>query len=264
MMLLIDAGNSRIKLGWLDRERLAREPEPLAVGHDQLPAVQVWLQGLPRPPTAAMGANVAGASIAARVQDALGLPVRWVRASACAGGVRNGYTTPEQLGVDRWLALIGLAARAAHDPDTPLMLANYGTATTIDTLSPQGGDGVRGFIGGLILPGVHLMRSALARHTAQLPLAQGAAMAFPVNTDQAIVSGVLAAQTGALVQQWRRALAHFGRAPVVYASGGNWHGLASAVQDAIHQIQTDLLLPPSPVQMIQSPILDGLARLNVD
>jgi len=226
--------------------------------------VQAWLQGFVHPPVAAIGADVAGGQLAARVRDVLGLPVHWMHSSVCAGGVRNGYATPNQLGADRWLALIGLAARAAHDPDTSLMLANYGTATTIDTLGPQGDDGARLFIGGLILPGVKLMRSSLAQHTAQLPLAQGLAAAFPTDTDAAIVSGVDAAQAGALVRQWRQALAHFGRAPVLHASGGDWHLVARTVQDAMHQIQTDLALPPNPLRLVQSPILDGLAQLGAD
>jgi len=262
MMLLVDVGNSRVKLGWLNRQSGARESEPLAVAHDQLQSVQAWLQGLAHPPVAAIGTNVAGGQLAARVRDALGLPVHWMHSSVCAAGVRNGYTTPGQLGADRWLALIGLAARAAHDPDAPLMLANYGTATTIDLLAPQSPDGTRLFIGGLILPGVGLMRSALARHTAQLPLAQGLATAFPADTDAAIVSGVCAAQAGALVRQWRQTLARFGRAPTVYVSGGDWHLVARVVQDAIGQTQTDLALPPEPVRMMRSPILDGLARVG--
>jgi len=274
MMLLVDIGNSRIKLGWLDRENGAREVEPLAAAHDQLQTVQPWLRTLPRSPVVAVGVNVAGARVAQRVQDALGLPIAWVRSSACAGGVRNGYATPDQLGADRWLALIGLAGHAAQDldaalpsatpriPHMPLMLANYGTATTIDTLAPQDLDGTRRFIGGLILPGVNLMRSALAQHTAQLPLAQGAAAAFPTHTNDAIISGVCAAQAGAVMQQWRRVYVHFGRAPVVYVSGGDWPLVASTVQDAIRQVRTDLALAPDPVRIVASPILDGLAQMG--
>jgi len=262
MMLLVDIGNSRVKLGWLDRG--VRESEPLAVAHDQWHAIHTWRQGLPHAPVAAIGVNVAGAQLGQQLEDALGLPMRWLAGGTCAAGVRNAYTTPEQLGADRWLALIGLATHAVHDPETPLMLANYGTATTIDTLTPQHQDGTRCFIGGLILPGVNLMRSALAQHTAQLPLAQGAVTAFPIDTDAAIVSGVCAAQAGALVRQWRHVLAHFGRAPAVYVSGGNWHWVADAVQDAMTQIQTDLVLTPDSVRMLRVPVLDGLARVGME
>ena len=65
-------------------------------------------------------------------------------------GVRNLYERPEQLGPDRWAALI--AARALHSSG-PALVVNAGTATTVDMLS---GDGR--FLGGSILPGVELMR----------------------------------------------------------------------------------------------------------
>jgi len=278
MMLLIDIGNSRIKLGWLDRETGAREVQPLAVAHAQQQEVHDWLRTLPRAPVAAMGVNVAGDTLAQRLQTALGLRVDWLRSSACAGGVRNGYANPGQLGVDRWLAMIGLAARTrqastaqrAHgksqrqaNADTPLMLASFGTATTIDTLSPQEPDGMRRFIGGVILPGASLMRSSLARHTANLPLAQGAAVVFPASTDQAIISGVCAAQAGALVRQWRHAFTHFARVPALYVSGGDWQQVRDAVQDAMTQAYGDLGMQAEPIRTIHAPVLDGLAALGM-
>jgi type III pantothenate kinase len=54
------------------------------------------------------------------------------------------------------------------------------------------------FRGGLILPGFDLMRAALARNTAQLPLAEGVFRAAPRNTSDAIFSGCLQAQLGAV------------------------------------------------------------------
>jgi len=262
MMLLVDIGNSRIKLGWLDRSNGTRELEPLAIAHDQLQTMRTWLSILPRTPTAAIGSNVASTVLAAQVQRVLGLSVDWICSCACAGDVRNGYRDPAQLGSDRWLALIGLAACATRNASTPLMLVNYGTATTIDTLAPQADDGTRRFVGGLILPGVNLMRTALARHTAKLPWAQGLTAAFPDNTDQAIVSGVCAAQAGAVVQQWRRAAVCFDHAPALYVSGGDWSLVSHTVQEAMQQAYADLALTPGPVRVVQSPILDGLAHLG--
>jgi type III pantothenate kinase len=54
------------------------------------------------------------------------------------------------------------------------------------------------FRGGLIVPGFDLMRAALAANTAQLPLADGFFRAAPRNTMDAIVSGCLQAQLGAV------------------------------------------------------------------
>jgi len=119
----------------------------------------------------------------------LSVPLEWFASSAAGGGVSNGYDNPAQLGADRWAALIG--ARSLHAG--PALVVMSGTATTIDVLDA---DGV--FRGGLILPGLDLMRQALARNTAGLPVARGIYSALPTNTDNAIVSGCLAATLGAI------------------------------------------------------------------
>ncbi|WP_371820190.1 type III pantothenate kinase [Verticiella alkaliphila] len=164
---------------------------------DQLTA---WLQALPRSPVQALGVNVGGEAVARTLADALhavGCPVQWHTAQARTLGLVNGYREPRRLGADRWLSLVGLWAHPRHRavpgalPGTRI-LATFGTATTVDTLTADGR-----FAGGLILPGVQMMLDSLARGTAQLPLAGGAAADFPDHTDAAIMSGVLAAQTGA-------------------------------------------------------------------
>jgi hypothetical protein len=89
----------------------------------------------------------------------------WAKSQSAQHGVRNLYERPpEQLGADRWAALIG--ARALLGSTCLVVCA--GTATTIDRLDASGL-----FRGGLILPGYDLMRAALAANTAQLPLAEG-------------------------------------------------------------------------------------------
>ncbi|EGC98520.1 pantothenate kinase, partial [Burkholderia sp. TJI49] len=84
---------------------------------------------LPRP-CGAWISNVAGADVAARLDALLdahwpGLPRTTIRSQPAQCGVTNGYTTPEQLGSDRWAGLIG--ARAAF-PDEHLLIATFGTA----------------------------------------------------------------------------------------------------------------------------------------
>jgi type III pantothenate kinase len=111
--------------------------------------------------------NVAGSEVATSISSLLAgrhSQVSFLHASAEACGVRNTYEHPRQLGADRWAALIG--ARALSDSACLVVCA--GTATTVDLLDAAGV-----FRGGLILPGFDLMRAALARNTAQLPLADG-------------------------------------------------------------------------------------------
>lgn len=271
MKVLIDVGNTRMKLGWVDGATGRRESHALALGHHDLPQLAGWLEQLTPAPLGALGVNVAGKAMAAAL-DALflgryGQPVRWITGQAQAGGVRNAYDTPEQLGADRWAAMIGLAQ---HAKSQPLLLASFGTATTLDTLGaerPAGStnesQGNLVFYGGLILPGPALMRSALATGTANLPEANAPFAAYPTHTHQAISSGIAAAQAGALLRQWREGIERFGQAPQVYSTGGAWPMVEQEVQGALARAQDDLKLPRQAVLWLPSPVLDGLARLAV-
>ncbi len=195
MILLIDAGNTRIK--W----RVVEAAAPLvavdegALAHetvDALATVRTRHPELRR----VFACNVAGAAIGARLSRACeGLPLTWLTSSASCTGVRNLYRDPAQLGADRWAALIG--ARVLHPCASLVVMA--GTATTVDLLTGEGE-----FLGGLILPGVALMQQALARRTAQLPLADGRFALQPRCTVDAIRSGCLQAQAGAIERMFRQ------------------------------------------------------------
>lgn len=234
MILCIDSGNTRIKWGlhqdgrWLASGAVA-QGEAASLG-----------ELLRRPaPDKVMLANVAGAPAALAIRSALASwAERFVdaRSSARAGGVTNHYENPRQLGVDRWSALIG----ARHLTGQACLVVMLGTATTIDTLDANGN-----FLGGLILPGLDLMRRALARNTAALPLASGRPVANPKNTDDAIVSGCLEAQAGAI----ERAFARIAEQPgaLCLISGG-----------AAGQILPCLTVPHRAVDNL---VLEGLAHL---
>ena len=261
IILLIDAGNTRVKFGWLRRHHDRREPATLALAHNELDSLPEWLAALPQPPEQALGVSVAGADLAAQVEQQLQrqshVSVRWLHSGARAAGITNLYEHPEQLGNDRWVALLGLSTYTA----SAAVLASFGTATTIDTLGPAAGTGSeeRRFEGGLILPGPELMRKSLATGTAGLPYAHGSSVAFPRNTHAAISSGIAAAQAGAVVRQWRCALDVLGVAPQLYCSGGGWPLVAGEVTAALARTQQDLGLPDAPPRWLDAPVLDGLA-----
>ncbi|WP_073220372.1 type III pantothenate kinase [Massilia sp. CF038] len=209
MVLLIDAGNTRIK--WA----LARPGAALgdwlasgAVTHTELNHLPAsWPQtGITR----ALVANVAGPRLRDQLQ--LMIPttaIDWFASRAQLDGMHNRYRNPAQLGCDRFAAALG--ARAL-EPGRPIIVATCGTATTIDAVSAQGD-----FLGGMILPGLGLMAAALARNTAQLPqvAARDLPAGFADNTDDAILSGCLAAQAGAI----ERAFALHGAALCVLSGG---------------------------------------------
>ncbi|MFA5520544.1 MAG: type III pantothenate kinase [Castellaniella sp.] len=269
---LLDIGNTRIKLGWVRPDTGEREPAVLAVDHDEHRALLPWLAHQGLIPVSVLGVNVAGEALAqtleAGFRSAGAGAVRWLQGEAQAAGVTNAYLQPARLGPDRWAAMLGLAGRLAHDRQIAL-LASFGTATTLDTLSPaahaQSTPALPGcewvYEGGLILPGAMLMRQALASGTARLPEAQGPAHAFPRHTHQAIASGVVAAQAGAVLRQWLAAWQRYGSAPAVFCTGGAWPLVADEVRALLRQTAALAGLAAPVIHEITSPILDGLARL---
>jgi type III pantothenate kinase len=193
--LAVDAGNSRVKWGLAERGRwLALGAAPIDDFAEPIGAA--W-RDLATPDRIAV-TNVAGPDVRSRLARLTGhwatAPI-WVQATAAAGRVTNGYSHPEQLGADRWAALV--AARARHGGASLVVLA--GTATTIDQLDASGT-----FRGGMILPGTRLMKQALHRNTAELPMAQGEYRDSPRNTADAIETGCLVAQVAAIERAYRR------------------------------------------------------------
>ena len=266
MRLLIDAGNTRVKLAWVDDAAPTRSE-----GAEQWlsPAITLLHADIPTLPgrlpvpngtvQGVFGVNVAGASVASALAQALanrGLPPpRWVLPQACGAGVVNAYTAPSALGPDRWAAIVGVAHLVTRGP---VLLASFGTATTVDTVAMvANADGVEQptFCGGLILPGCELMAASLATGTANLPRALGGSVPFPANTHQAISSGILAAQAGAVLRQWQAVYGRFGVRAQVLCTGGAWAVVADEVQGLLAQFDAGA------AQWVTAPVLDGLARL---
>jgi len=157
---LVDIGNGRIKWGSLADQMLGsfgNEPRP-SQEFDAF-ANQNWLPVVP-PPTRVWVSNVGGPRIfkalAGWVQQQWQVETRLVESAASGWGVANAYYEPRRLGTDRWCKLI--AARSVFAQAT--FIVDCGTAMTLDVLDSGGGH-----LGGLILPGLGLMRRSLQDKT---------------------------------------------------------------------------------------------------
>ena len=203
MLLLIDAGNTRVK--WAMVPNLPQEDAALGKWEASGQADHGGMAKLAQEWRAheisrVLASNVAGGAMRDALEQtlfrAIGIqpvPLVWFASVPELAGVRNGYRNPAQLGCDRFASAIG--ARALY-PGRALIVATCGTATTVDAIDENGL-----FMGGMILPGPVLMAQSLARNTAQLPQVaerfDGAAP-FADNTDEAIASGCVLAQAGAI------------------------------------------------------------------
>jgi type III pantothenate kinase len=231
MILAIDAGNTRIKWGvhdghgWLAQGVAGRdEIAQLAVAWIAVPGIRQ-----------AVISNVAGEARRAALQavlDQAGIAACWVQATAQACGVSNGYTKPGQLGSDRWAALIA----AWHLKRTACVVASAGTALTVDALSFDGR-----FMGGLILPGLGMMKAALCANTAGVAVLDGELRAFPATTGDAVHSGALLAMAGA-VERMRAALSAAVNAEALLLLAGGDAQLLQAALSGAGEIADNLVL----------------------
>ncbi|NOX75425.1 MAG: type III pantothenate kinase [Gammaproteobacteria bacterium] len=168
--LLVDAGNTRLKWAMLSDGMLGAtwathyQRGELAAGF-----AREWQKFcLPTNiPARVMVSNVAGptvqAALAAWVKDRWALTIENVVAATSSHGVTNAYQQADTLGADRWAGLIA----ARHHINTAACVVDIGTATTIDVLD-RGGK----HLGGIITPGVELMRASLTAHTDGIASAQ--------------------------------------------------------------------------------------------
>lgn len=241
MLLLIDAGNSRIK--WA-------VPAPGdAVAPDWQHAGQAETGNIGTLPQAWHGlgirrvliSNVAGDAVGQQLRHAIhtaageDVVVDSFRSSLACAGMRNNYDMPAQLGSDRFASAIG--ARALY-ADQPLLIVTSGTAMTIDTVTADGM-----FEGGMILPGLDMMLQSLAYNTAQLPKVMDFSVKltpFATQTTEAILSGCMLAQASVVERVYAAHMERFGATTCLLA-GGAGDLLASLLQVPVNRVDNLVL-----------------------
>lgn len=203
MKLLLDGGNTRVK--WVCWEGDAPGASGVLIhgGKDWsdlprhlAPSLAVFT------PDAIWVVEVLGSGFRQachRLCESLGWPApRFLSPDPERLGIRSDYREPARLGLDRYAAMAGARA-LGHET---AIIVDCGTAVTLDLMVPAGCHR-----GGLILPGLGLMRRSLG-------LAQGVAgmtegrddRTVAVCTEDAVSSGTLQGLAGAIVHLSRRLL----------------------------------------------------------
>ncbi len=240
MILLLDAGNSRLKWAIL-RNGQFEHGGVMAQPGNAIKEFASATWGDFDAPDAVMVANVAGEPF----RRALNSWVKrhWKRApenivaTAEQFGVVNAYAEPAKLGVDRWLAL--LAARELHEG--PLCVIDCGTALTIDVLGQD-----NRHLGGLIVPGIQLMRDALAgrSETIRLQIEQATPQQVTLlgaDTGSAVSGGTLYAAVALIDRILADLRAEFGSQLQCILTGGDAQQLQPILSQKCH-LEDDLVL----------------------
>ena len=231
-LLLIDAGNSRVKWAWWQGKLGSQHTSSWAdVSSDDLYSGDRMADRI-------VVANVAGQQIRGLIdtEDARVVCVESVRE---AGGVTNAYRDPTQMGVDRWAAMIG----ARHHRTGPLVVVDEGTALTVDMLDSDGKH-----LGSVIAPGYRMMLSSLLGNTSDIAeLVEAAAERIggeeeiaARSTGEAIHSGCLIALVS-LIRHAQEFLARRAKnSPRILLCGGDADMLLPLLHNA--EIVADLVL----------------------
>jgi type III pantothenate kinase len=140
-------------------------------------------------------------------------------------GIEAAIDRPEEVGADRLVN--ALAARKVYGK--PLIVIDFGTATTFDVVDAEGNYG-----GGVIAPGINLSLEALRLAAARLP---GVAIRRPArvigkSTVPAMQSGIFWGYVGLIEGLVQRIRAEFGAPMRVVATGGLaplFHGATTVI-----------------------------------
>ena len=188
---------------------------------------------------------VAGATLeralGAAVRSRFGLRVEFVRSARHAAGVRNGYRDTWRLGADRWVGVIAAHA-LAHG--RPALVANIGTALTLDAVTANGHH-----LGGAIAPGPATMIASLlagthgirrrARGAGGRP--PGSRALFARDTARALESGASHAAAALIDRAVQTARAAFGSRPLLILTGGAGQQLRTYIKTPVREVP-DLVL----------------------
>ncbi|WP_019673867.1 pantothenate kinase [Psychrobacter lutiphocae] len=190
--LWLDLGNTRLKY-WLtddvgqiitsDAKQHLQAPAELLIGFaDRFANLAPEFIGV---------SSVLGEKVNAQVAQTLAtldIPFEFVHVDACHTLLTSDYDAT-QLGVDRWLQILG-----AVDRNKRQCIIGCGTAVTIDLADHAH------HLGGYIFPNIYLQREALFSGTKQISISQGtfSSISPGTTTSAAVHRGILLSIVGAI------------------------------------------------------------------
>jgi type III pantothenate kinase len=223
MLLAIDAGNTNIVFALHDEEKIVHKWRISSAESRTADEYMVWLSQLLNFEKLTF-ADITGAIIATVVPQTL-FPLqllcrRYMNCDALVVGSENvkldikiKLPNPEEVGADRLVNAV-----AAHKKyGGPMIIVDFGTATTFDVIDDKGA-----YYGGVIAPGVNLSVQALSMAAAKLPrvAVEKPKKVIGNSTITAIQSGIFYGYLSMIEGMVERISAEYGGPMKVLATGG--------------------------------------------
>ncbi|NQU62478.1 MAG: type III pantothenate kinase [Rhodospirillales bacterium] len=245
MLLAIDSGNTNIVFAVFDDEGAIKGQWRSSSKIDRTAdEIGVWLQQLmavakitPNDITSAIIASVVPATLftlKSLCRDFFGCDAMVIGDDGIDLGLKVLIDRPEEVGADRLVNAVSAHNRYGG----PLIIVDFGTATTFDIIDADGS-----YLGGVIAPGVNLSLEALHMAAAQLPLIgiKRPEKVTGKSTVQAMQSGIYWGYVGLIEGLVKRLREEHGTDMDVIATGG-LAGLFTEVIGCIKHSDPDLIL----------------------
>jgi len=236
MLLALDVGNTNIVVGVFEEQRLVQhwrvrtDRERTADEHGLLMKQRLQYDALS--PEGIGGVIIS--NVVPPMTDALqGMARRFFHVEPIFVsheldlGVPIRYHDPREVGADRLVN----AVAAIHKYGAPATVVDFGTATTLDVISPEGE-----YLGGCIMAGVGISAEALFRTAARLPRIELVAPEHVIGrtTVEAMQSGIMLGYAGAIDALVERIHRELGCETTVVATGGLAERIAAETRTIQH------------------------------
>ena len=247
MLLAIDVGNTNIVIGVFEDSRLVQSWRLQTVRDRTSDELGLLVDGLfahrKLDPAAVSGVIIS--SVVPPLTGTVWTMVKryfdreaFVVDPASNAGMPILYETPSEVGADRIVNAIAAYEQFGRASGRPLVVCDFGTATTLDAVSAKGE-----YLGGAICPGVTISADALFQRAARLPRVDVRKPPTVVGrtTVGAMQSGLFFGYVGMVEGLMRRMNDELGGNAICVATGGLATVIAPEIP-AIEQVDIDLTL----------------------
>src|SRR5262245_47860863 len=226
MLLAIDVGNTNIVLGVFDGRRLVQSWRLQTLRERTADELGLLAEGLfahSRIDRGGITGIVLGSVVPPLTGTTSSMVERYFGQTALiVDPARNTgmpilYENPSEVGADRIVSAIAAREQFGKDSSLPLVVCDFGTATTLDAVTGNGE-----YLGGAICPGVTISADALFQRAARLPRidVRKPATVIGRTTVGAMESGLFYGYVGMVEGLIRRIDAELGGGAVAVATGG--------------------------------------------
>ncbi len=212
-ILYLDVGNTRIKWRWVLPEQTLSGVQEYLVEDAHLDLLCVDVASPEKIWVSCVAGKLISQKIVDLFQNRWGLTTKFAITGKSWGKLVNGYTIPESLGVDRWLALVA----ASDICSGGCVVVDAGTVISCDLLLNTGL-----YSGGMLIPGLQILAGVFENRVPHLGCIEHFDAEFPgTSTQQAISLGVSMSTLGSINYFVKRASEMMNKQPRVLITGGD-------------------------------------------